>query len=416
MTELFETESRTIPITKDMVREAYRKVRSNKGSAGVDEQDLKEFDKDLGKNLYKIWNRMSSGSYYPKAVKEVIIPKSNGGERKLGIPTVSDRVAQEVVKAYIEPRLEKVFVAKSYGYRPHKNAHQALENVRENVRQYAWVIDMDIKSFFDEVDHELLMKAVERHVSEKWVKMYIRRWLETPIQTKDGMVQKTGQGTPQGGVISPLLANLFLHYVIDKWLEKQYPTVTFVRYADDVIVHCISEEQSQNVLEGIKQRLKECKLRLSEEKTKITYCQDYRRVKRRDYPKSFDFLGHSFKPMTQKSKRGGLFLGFNCEISMKSRSRIIDSWKEMDFHRNSSLTFEKLAIKLNAKTRGIINYYGKMNLRSVEKLFLQLDFRIAKWARNKFKSLKNSYPKAYKLVKELKSKYPTLFYHWVLRN
>jgi hypothetical protein len=176
-----------------------------------------------------------------------------------------------------------------------------------------------------------------------------------------------------------------------------------------VIVHCISEEQSQNVLEGIKQRLKECKLRLSEEKTKIIYCQDYRRVKRRDYPKSFDFLGHSFKPMTQKSKRGGLFLGFNCEISMKSRSRIIDSWKEMDFHRNSSLTFEKLAIKLNAKTRGIINYYGKMNLRSVEKLFLQLDFRIAKWARNKFKSLKNSYPKAYKLVKELKSKYPTLF-------
>lgn len=282
MTDLFETRSKPIPITKDMVRTAYRKVRINKGSAGVDEQDLKKFEENLSKNLYKIWNRMSSGSYFPQPVKEVIIPKANGGERKLGIPTVSDRVAQEVVKAYIKPRLEQVFMPNSYGYRPHKSAHQALEIVRENVRKYAWVIDMDIKSFFDEVEHELLMKAVDRHVDEKWVKMYIRRWLETPVQTKEGLVNKAGQGTPQGGVISPQLANLFLHYVLDKWLEKTFPTVSFVRYADDVVVHCISEQQSQYVLEGIKRRLKECKLRLSEEKTKITYCQDYRRPKRKD--------------------------------------------------------------------------------------------------------------------------------------
>ena len=279
---MFETKSTTVPITKEMVREAYRKVKANKGSAGVDEQDLKKFEENLSKNLYKIWNRMSSGSYFPQPVKEVIIPKANGGERKLGIPTVSDRVAQEVVKAYIKPRLEQVFMPNSYGYRPHKSAHQALEIVRENVRKYAWVIDMDIKSFFDEVEHELLMKAVDRHVDEKWVKMYIRRWLETPVQTKEGLVNKAGQGTPQGGVISPQLANLFLHYVLDKWLEKTFPTVSFVRYADDVVVHCISEQQSQYVLEGIKRRLKECKLRLSEEKTKITYCQDYRRPKRKD--------------------------------------------------------------------------------------------------------------------------------------
>ncbi|MBK7637261.1 MAG: hypothetical protein IPJ13_25490 [Saprospiraceae bacterium] len=193
MTDLFETRSKPIPITKDMVRSAYRKVRSNNGSAGVDEQDLKKFEENLSKNLYKIWNRMSSGSYFPQPVKEVIIPKANGGQRKLGIPTVSDRVAQEVIKAYLEPRLEKVFMPNSYGYRPHKSAHQALENVRENVRKYAWVIDMDIKSFFDEVDHELLMKAVDSHVDEKWVKMYIRRWLEVPVQTKEGLVKNYSQ-------------------------------------------------------------------------------------------------------------------------------------------------------------------------------------------------------------------------------
>jgi RNA-directed DNA polymerase len=213
MTELFETKSKPIPITKDMVREAYRKVKGNKGSAGVDEISLNQFDENLSKNLYKLWNRLASGSYFPMAVKEVIIPKSNGGQRKLGIPSVADRIAQEVVKAFIEPRLEREFLENSYGYRPNKSAHQALENVRQNVRTYAWVIDMDIKAFFDEVDHELLIKAVCKHVPEKWVQMYIRRWLQAPIQTKEGLEQKQGIGTPQGGVISPLLANLFLHYV-----------------------------------------------------------------------------------------------------------------------------------------------------------------------------------------------------------
>jgi RNA-directed DNA polymerase len=415
MTDLFETKSKPIPITKTMVREAYRKVRSNKGSAGVDEISLKEFDENLSKNLYKIWNRMASGSYFPMPVKEVIIPKSNGGQRKLGIPSISDRVAQEVVKSYLEPRMEAVFVANSYGYRPQKSAHQALEQVRENARKYPWVIDMDIKSFFDEVNHELLMKAVEKHVPEKWVKMYIGRWLETPVQTKDGLMPKTGQGTPQGGVISPLLANLFLHYVLDKWLEQTFPSVTFVRYADDVVVHCISEKQSHYVLEAIKRRLAVCKLRLSEQKTKITYCQDYRRPVRKDYPKSFDFLGHSFKPMTKKSvKNEGVFLGFDGEMSMKSRTRIIGEWRDMNFQRNSSLTLQDLAEMLNSKSRGIINYYGKMNILTVKNLFRHLDLRLAKWVKNKFKSLKNSYKKANDWLRDVKSKYPTMFYHWQL--
>lgn len=414
MSELFKTELRIIPITKDMVREAYRKVRSNKGSAGVDEEDLELFDSNLSKNLYKIWNRMASGSYFPPPVKEVIIPKSNGGARKLGIPTVSDRIAQEVIKAYIEPRLEQVFVTESYGYRPNKSAHQALEKVRENVRKFAWVIDMDIKSFFDEVSHELLLKAVERHVPEKWIMMYIKRWLQAPVQSQEGLVHKAGKGTPQGGVISPLLANLFLHYVLDKWMAKEFPTVTFVRYADDIVVHCISEAQSQYTLKAIRARLIDCKLRLSEEKTNITYCQDYRRPERKGYPRRFDFLGYSFKPMTKKSKQSGLFLGFDCELSMKSRKRIIGEWKTMDFHRQTSQTLQAIATAINPSIRGIINYYGKFNRWSVERLFLHLDYRLAKWVKNKYKSVRNSYLKANNWLRDIKSSYPNLFYHWQL--
>jgi RNA-directed DNA polymerase len=416
MSDLFETQSKPIPITKDMVRKAYRKVKSNKGSAGVDEQDLIEFNENLSKNLYTIWVRMASGSYFPKPVKEVIIPKANGGERKLGIPTVTDRIAQEVIKSYLEPRFEAMFLPNSYGYRPNKSAHQALAHVRENVRKYAWVIDMDIKSFFDEVNHELLMKAIDKHVPEKWVKMYILRWLEAPVQSKQGLVYKDGRGTPQGGVISPLLANLFLHYVIDKWIEKEYPTVTFVRYADDVVVHCESEAKSQFILRVIKARLESCKLRLSEEKTKITYCQDYRRAKRNDYPKRFDFLGYSFKPMSKKSNRVGVFLGFDCEVSMKSRKRIIGEWKMMDFYRQTSQTLQDIVITLNPQIIGIINYFSKYNSWRVEKLFRHLDYRLVKWIKNKYKSVKSSYTKASKWLESIKSSYPHMFSHWQLNS
>lgn len=412
MTDLFETKSKPIPITKDMVREGYRKVRANKGSGGIDKISLKEFDEDLSKNLYKIWNRMASGSYFPDPVKEVIIPKSNGGKRKLGIPSISDRIAQEVVKTYLEPRLEAEFLPQSYGYRAHKSAHQALEEVRTNVRHYAWVIDMDIKSFFDEVNHELLMKAVDKHVPEKWVKMYIKRWLEAPVQTQDGLVQKQGRGTPQGGVISPLLANLFLHYVLDKWITKTFPTVRFVRYADDVVVHCMSENQSHYVLEGLRRRLKECHLQLSEEKTKITYCKDYRRNEGKGYPKSFDFLGYTFKPMSKKSKRDtGVFLGFDCQMSMKSRSRILETWRKMYFHRESTKTLQDIAKMINAQTRGIINYFGKIETRMLTILFRHLDYRIAKWVKNKFKRLR-SYQKAFDWLRGIKSSYPNMFVHW----
>ena len=412
MINLFETKSKTVPITKQMVKAAYLKVKANKGSAGVDKESLDEFQKDLLNNLYVIWNRLSSGSYFPKPVREVTIPKANGSKRVLGIPTVSDRIAQQVIKAYLEPRLEAEFNNSSYGYRPLKSAHQAVDKVRTNVRNYAWVIDMDIKNFFDEVNHELLMKALECHVEEKWIKMYINRWLEVPSQTHDGkIISKEGKGTPQGGVISPLLSNLYLHYVLDKWLETHYPQIAFVRYADDVIVHCNNENETKQVLEAIRERLQECKLRLNEEKTKIVYCQDYRREKK-NYKKKFDFLGFTFKPRTAASKKGGVFLGYDCAISQAAQTRIVIEWKKENFHRQSALTIQEIATKINPQMIGIIRYYGKYKGWALQNLMKRFHFRLAKWVLNKYKGLKGCYKRANKWIEEIKLSYPTMFYHW----
>jgi group II intron reverse transcriptase/maturase len=330
----------------------------------------------------------------------------------LGIPTVSDRIAQQVIKAYLEPRLEAEFNNSSYGYRPLKSAHQAVDKVRTNVRNYAWVIDMDIKNFFDEVNHELLIKALECHVEEKWIKMYINRWLEVPSQTHDGkIISKEGKGTPQGGVISPLLSNLYLHYVLDKWLKTHYPQLAFVRYADDVIVHCNNENETKQVLEAIRERLQECKLRLNEEKTKIVYCQDYRREKK-NYKKKFDFLGFTFKPRTAASKKGGVFLGYDCAISQAAQTRIVIGWKKENFHRQSALTIQEIATKINPQMIGIIRYYGKYKGWALQNLMKRFHFRLAKWVLNKYKGLKGCYKRANKWIEEIKVSYPTMFYHW----
>ncbi len=409
-----EEQTRSLPITKLMVWRAYQKVNRNGGSAGIDGESLKLFQQDLSKNLYKIWNRLSSGSYFPPAVKEVSIPKSDGRERRLGIPTVSDRIAQEVIKCYLEPRLESVFVDNSYGYRPLKSAHQAVESVRKNVRQYAWVVDMDIKSFFDEVDHDLIMKALDYHVAEPWVKLYIKRWLEAPVLLKTGEYKiKAGRGTPQGGVISPLLANLFLHYVLDKWLEKNHPAISFVRYADDVILHCPTEGEAQAILASIRERMKACNLRLNDEKTKIVYCQDYRREKKQ-YRKKFDFLGFSFQPRGVKSTRqeGEMFLGYDCAISSSSRKKMAEEIKHTNFHRWSTATIEQIAEKFNPKLRGWLNYYGKYKRYEMNRVFRVFHFRLMKWVLNRYKSLKRSRVKGYQWIRKLRKEQPKIFYHW----
>ncbi len=404
--------SKGIPITKEMVHAAYKQVKKNKGGCGVDKESIIDYEKNLPKNLYKIWNRMASGSYFPPAVLEVEIPKKDGKIRKLGIPTVGDRVAQQVIKTYLEPRLEAEFRDESYGYRPLKNAHQAVKEVQKNVRKYPWVIDMDIKSFFDKVSHELLMTALEKHVGEKWVKYYVKRWLEAPIENKEGhKYYREGMGTPQGGVVSPLLANLFLHYALDVWLEINHPNMPFVRYADDVIIHCNSQEQAEEVLAKVKERLQSCNLEVHEKKTKIVYCKTARR--KASYPTvQFDFLGFSFQPRTSRTRSGKLFLGFNAAISKSNVVKITDAFKQSNFHRWTGSGIEKIGEKFNSKIRGWINYYGRINMFKLGVIFSRFHHRLINWAVNRYKRFKGSKVKAGKWIRRLAESYPHLFYHW----
>jgi RNA-directed DNA polymerase len=304
---IFKEQTKSVPITKMMVWDAYKQVKRNKGGVGIDSQTLEEFAKVRSKELYKIWNRLASGSYFPMKIKRVDIPKDGGKIRPLGIPTVSDRIAQQVIKRYIEPRLDAEFMGNSYGYRPNKSAHDAIKEVQKNVGKYSWVIDLDIQEFFENVQHDLLLKALKVHVSETWVEMYISRWLVAPIQLQDGtLINPKGKGTPQGGVISPLLSNLYLHYCIDKWLSIHIPSVTMIRYADDMVIHCRTQQEAEQVLCRVTERLAQCGLKVHPQKTKIVYCKKEGR-KLAGLSVQFDFLGFSFRPIMTKLRKEDLF-------------------------------------------------------------------------------------------------------------
>ena len=406
-------ETKSIPISKEQVWLAYKKVKANQGSAGVDQISMEEFDAQRSKHLYKLWNRLASGSYFPPPVKEVEIPKKDGKVRKLGIPTIADRVAQMVVKEYLEARFEKIFSPNSYGYRPEKSAHQALEKVRQNCRKTDWVIDLDIKGFFDNIDHERLMLAVQKHVPEKWCLLYIQRWLTMPVQTKSGeLIQKQGKGTPQGGVISPLLANLFLHYAMDKWLEQNHPKVEYVRYADDAILHCRTKTEAEQTLTALDERMKACGLELHPEKTKQVYCRDYRRQDTYETVK-FDFLGYSFQPRSTKSKQTGkLFLGFDCAISISSKKRIADKLEDLKIDRLNFKSIVGVALYLEPFIRGWINYYGKYRITELKPVFLLLRQRLVWWARKRYKRYKTNMVKAYRWLDRVQKQFPNLFYQW----
>lgn len=401
---------KTVPIEYSEVVNAYRKVKKGGKAVGIDNESWDKFDKNVEGNLYVIWNRMSSGSYHPQAVREVEIPKKDGKMRKLGIPTLRDRIAQQVVKDYMEKRIDRLFHENSYGYRPMKSAHQAIEQVRQNCYRQDWVIDMDISKFFDEIDHELMIKAVEHVMDEKWVKMYVERWLRMPVQKQDGTLQpRAGKGTPQGGVISPLLANLYLHFTLDVWLSKHYPQVNFVRYADDIVVHCTSKTEAEKVLEAIKQRLAEVKLQIKEEKTRIAYCCDYRRKTRHEVVK-FEFLGFSYQPRARKSSRDGKhFTAFAAEISQSNQKRIREVIREGKLWCNTQVEIPEIAKLLNAKLRGWIAYYGKYSIRSLRNTLMAIDRRLIKWLRKKHKI---GYRKSVAKLNTIKQANPALFYHW----
>ncbi len=315
-------EARPFCIAKREVWEAYKQVKANRGAAGVDGQSIEDFDRDLSKNLYRIWNRMSSGSYFPPAVRRVDIPKGDtGGTRPLGIPTVSDRIAQMVVKRHLEPILEPVFHRDSYGYRPGKSAHDALAKARRRCWASDWVLDLDIKSFFDEIDWELLMRAVRRHTECPWVLLYLQRWLQAPVRMPNGDLVDRERGTPQGAVVSPVLANLFLHYAFDCWMQREYPGILFERYADDAICHCASEAQALELHQALEKRFAECRLRLHPQKTRIVYCKDTNRPG--GYPeRSFDFLGYTFRPRVAIGRDQKPFVSFIPAVSDKAAKRM----------------------------------------------------------------------------------------------
>ncbi|MEQ8412922.1 MAG: group II intron reverse transcriptase/maturase [Imperialibacter sp.] len=403
---------KTVPIEYIEVAKAYRKVRKGGKAVGIDEESWTDFEKETERNLYVIWNRLASGSYHPQAVREVEIPKKDGSKRKLGIPTLRDRIAQQVIKDYMEKRIDRLFHENSYGYRPLKSAHQAVEQVRQNTFSFDWVIDMDISKFFDEVDHELILKAVSHVMEQKWVLMYVERWLKMPVQKKDGSIEpKQGKGTPQGGVISPLLANLYLHFAIDKWLSKHYPEISFVRYADDVVIHCKTQQEAEQVKASLIKRLSEVKLRVNEGKTHIAYCKDYRRKGNHETVK-FEFLGFSYQPRVRKSKRdGNNYMAFTAEISSSNRKKIVQTIRELGVWRDTRLDIRDIAVHLNAKLRGWINYYGLYSKRTLRGSLQKVDTRLLKWLCKKHKT---GTRKAMAKLSMVKRENPELFYHWQL--
>ena len=375
-------------ISKRRVYEAYDLVKANAGSAGVDKQSIAAFEEDLKDNLYKLWNRMSSGSYMPPPVKAVAIPKKAGGERVLGVPTVSDRIAQMVVKLEFEPLVESHFLPDSYGYRPGKSALDAIGVTRKRCWEFDWVVEFDIKGLFDNIPHNLLMKAVEKHTDSAWVRLYIGRWLTAPMQMPDDTQQARGKGTPQGGVISPLLSNLFLHYVFDKWLQQHYPHIEWCRYADDGLLHCKSEAQANFLLKVIRQRFKQCGLELHPVKTKIVYCKDGRRTG--NYTNtSFDFLGFCFRRRScWVASRNRMILGFTPAVSRDSLKAMREKIRKSGLRRRTDLSLKDIAEWLNPVMSGWLNYYGKYYRSAMYAIIRHVNKALARWAIRKFKALR----------------------------
>jgi RNA-directed DNA polymerase len=401
-------------ISKWIVWEAYRKVKANRGAAGVDEESIFEFERDLKGNLYKLWNRMSSGTYFPPPVLAVEIPKAGGrGVRVLGVPTVADRIAQTVVRLYLEPEVEPMFHPSSYGYRPGRSALDAVQACRRNCWSKDWVIDLDIRAFFDSLDHELVLKAVSAHTQQRWILLYLRRWLTAPLQRQDGTLVQRDRGTPQGSAISPLLANLFLHYALDRWLATRFPAVSFERYADDAVVHCASKAEAETVLAALKDRMAHVGLELHPDKTRIVYCKDGTRRGSHEHER-FTFLGYTFRPRLAKSKHGNLFLSFLPAVSDDAKKTIGREIRRWRINRRSDKTIDDLARFLNPIVQGWINYYGRFYKSGLYPLLRRINEYLLRWATRKYKRLRGHLLRAVRWLRNVARREPALFAHWRL--
>jgi len=401
-------------ISKWVVWEAYRQVKANRGAAGVDEESIAEFEGDLKGNLYKLWNRMSSGTYFPPPVLAVQIPKAGGnGVRVLGVPTVSDRIAQTVVRLYLEPELEPMFHPDSYGYRPGRSALDAVEACRRRCWNRDWVIDLDIRAFFDSLDHELILKAVAAHTRQRWILLYLRRWLTAPLQRQDGTLVQRDRGTPQGSAISPLLANLFLHYAFDSWLATQFPAVSFERYADDAVVHCVSEAQAEQVLGAIEDRMAQVGLEVHPGKTRIVYCKDDTRRGRHEHER-FTFLGYTFRPRLAKSKRGNFFVSFLPAVSDDAKKAIGKQIRRWRINLRSDKTITDFARSINPVVQGWINYYGRFYKSRLYPVLRRINAYLLRWATRKYKRLRGHLLRAVRWLQNVARREPALFAHWRL--
>jgi RNA-directed DNA polymerase len=401
-------------IPKALVWEAFKRVKANGGAAGVDTESIEMFEGKLSANLYKLWNRLCSGSYFPPPVKGVPIPKKSGGVRMLGVPTVADRIAQTVVKLVLEPILDPLFHRNSYGYRPGRSALDAVAMVRRRSWEYDWVVEYDIKGLFDNIDHELLLRALRKHCQTPWVLLYVERWLKAPMEGEDGRLVERTRGTPQGGVVSPLLANLFLHYALDVWLSLNMRSVRFCRYADDGVIHCKSEEQAKLVMRRVKERLCECRLEMHPEKSRIVYCRDINRQD--EYPTTqFTFLGYCFRPRKAVDKYGRVYVNFAPAVSreaLKSMRQTVRGW-HIQLKCDKSLA--DLSNMFNPVLRGWMNYFGRFHGSALKPLWRQVNAYLARWLMRKYKRLARHRTRAYGELSRLASAFPGLFVQWEAR-